>query len=262
MTSILGALFWALLALAQFVAGLLMRAFLSIILWLFWPVIFFYGLLGFLIATAQSAEAGWFSWLWGSDTRHLERSLAVAQEAARVASQAAEAQAQQAEAHAQQNARLAETLGQLSSERTNLADHISALTVLGLKDSQWAAALSATGPVLVCITVLLVAGLALWLVNRAGEGRQEELAATVDLLVEEISAHVTEPVGVPVGPYGARGGSIRLGEHRRKHSPHVALVGYAGEELDDTSESKQDSEPEDERDGEQHGNQDREPMPF
>jgi hypothetical protein len=261
MTWFLSTFFWALLVLGQFIAGLLFRAF-TCVLWLLWPVV----IMGFLIATAQSAEAGWFSWLWGSDTRQLERSLNVAQEAARVASQAAEAQAQQAEAQAEQNTRLAETLGQLSSERSNLADHISALTELGLKDSQWAAALNASGPVLVCITVLLVAGLALWLVNRAGDGRQEELAATVELLVEEISAHVTEPVGVsaglPIGPsvwpYGARGGSLRLGEHQRKQSRHVALVGYAGE----GSEFPSDSEQDDEQDGEQHGTQDREPMPF
>lgn len=257
MSWFLSTFIWALLILGQFIAGLLFRVF-TYVLMLLWPVV----IVGFLIATAQSAEAGWFSWLWGSDTRQLERSLNVAQEAARVASQAAEAQAQQAEAQAQQNARLAETLGQLSSERSNLADHISALTELGLKDSQWAAALNASGPVLVCITVLLVAGLALWLVNRAGDGRQEELAATVELLVEEISAHVTDPIGVPAGPpvgpsvwpYGARGGSLRLGEHQRKQSHHVALVGYSAEGPDEPSDSEQD--------GEQDGTQDREPMPF
>ncbi len=253
MSWFLSTFFWALLVLGQLIAGILFRAF-PYVLMLLWPVV----IMGFLIATAQSAEASWFSWLWGSNTRQLERSLDVAQEAARVASQAAEAQAQQAEAQAQQNARLAETLGQLSSERSNLADHISALTELGLKDSQWAAALNASGPVLVCITVLLVAGMALWLVNRAGDGRPEELAATVELLVEEISTHVTEPVGLPVGPsvwpYGARGGSLRLGEHQRKQSHRVALVGYSGEGPDFPSDSEQD--------GEQHGTQDREPMPF
>ena len=98
MTWFLSAFFRALLALGQFIAGLLFRV-LTCVLWLFWPVLFFCGVMGLLIATAQSAEAGWFSGLWGSDTRHLERSLNVAKEAARVASQAAEAQARQAEAH-------------------------------------------------------------------------------------------------------------------------------------------------------------------
>ncbi len=228
--------FWALLVLAQFIAGLLLRLF-SCVLWFFWPLV----VMGFLIATAQSAEAGWMSWLLGSDTRHLERSLKVAQEAARVASQAAESQAQQAEAQAQQNARLAETLGQLSSERSNLADYLHALTELGLKDSHWAAALNASGPVLVCITVLLVAGLALWLANRAGDGRQEELAATVDLLVEEIAAHAPDSPGI----HGAHGSALRLGEaFPREHA--VALLGYANESPEPDA----------------HDAQDREPMPF
>jgi hypothetical protein len=196
MTWYVSACFWALLALFQFILGLLMRAFMCV-LWLFWPAV----VLGVLcVASAQSCEAGWFSWLWGgSNTKQLERSLDVAEEAARVANEASQAQAQQAVAQAEQNARLAETLGQLSSERSNLADHISALTELGLKDSQWAAAVSASGPVLICVTVLLVAGLALWLANRAGEGQQAELAETVDLLVEEIAMY---PAQNEHGMYG------------------------------------------------------------
>ncbi|MCE9630862.1 MAG: hypothetical protein K8S94_09150 [Planctomycetia bacterium] len=185
LTGFLGTLFWALLALAQFVAGLLMRVFM-VVLWLCWPLL----IMGFLIATAQSAEAGWFSWLWGSDTEQLEHSLEVAQEAARVASQAAEAQARHAAAQADQNSKLAETLGQLSSERSNLADHLHALMEFGLKDSQWAAAINASGPLLVCITAIIVAGLALWLVGRPGESQQSaKLAETVDLLMEEIAVY-------------------------------------------------------------------------
>ncbi len=135
MTWFLGSLFWALLALAQILAGFLFRAVMSV-LWLFWPVVLMAAL---LMVSAQPCEAGWFSWLWGSNTRQLERSLDVAKEAARVANEASQAQAQQAVAQAEQNARLAETLGQLSSERSNLAAHLHALTELGLKDSQWCA---------------------------------------------------------------------------------------------------------------------------
>jgi len=231
--------FWALLTLAKLGMGLVFQVFVYA-LWLFWPFVM---ALGLLVVSAQSAEAGWLSWLWGSNTRELERSLDVAQEAARVASQAAESQAQQAVAHAQQNARLAETLGQLSSERSNLADHISSLTELGLKDSQWAAALTATAPVLICVTVLLVAGLALWLANRTGEGQQDsDLAETVDLLVEELAAHSPESTGLY--EQVARAGSLRLDEHRKKHA--VALVGYAAEdpeESDDHEDSEHDGEP-------------------
>jgi ABC-type multidrug transport system fused ATPase/permease subunit len=234
MTWLLSSLVWLILSVIQFAVILLFRALLTA-LWLFWPVVLF----GVLVASPQSAEAGWFSWLWGSDTRHLERSLTVAQEAARVASQAAEAQAQQAVAQADQNARLAETLGLLSSERSNLADHLRALTELGLKDSQWAAALSAMAPVLVCVTVLLVAGLALWLANRPGNGPQHaDLVQTVDLLVEEIAAHATEPTGL----HDAREGFLRLGEQPHHHQP-AALVGYAGESRHDSADSEQDGEP-------------------
>lgn len=228
MTGFLGTLFWALLALTQFIVGLLMRAFMCV-LWLFWPAL----VMGFLIASAQSAEAGWFSWLWGSNTRQLERSLDVAQEAARVASQAAEAQAQQAAAQADQNARLAETLGQLSSERSNLADHLHALMEFGLKDSQWAAAINASGPVLICITVLIVAGLALWLANRTGDGQQHaELVETVDLLVDEIAGYSPEPRSIS-------GGHASL--QRLRHHDIPALVGYGGGgSADDTTDDRED----------------------
>lgn len=236
MTWLLSSLIWTVLALTKLVANLLFQVFVYV-LWMLWPVVL---AMAVLVVSAQSAEAGWMSWLWGSNTRELERSLDVAQEAARVASQAAESQAQQAVAHAQQNARLAETLGQLSSERSNLADHLYSLTEMGLKDSQWAAALHAFGPVLVCVAVLLVAGLALWLANRPGEGQQDsDFAETVDLLVGELAAHSPEPAGLH--GHDARTGSLRLDEHRKKHA--VALVGYAGEDPDDNKDSEHDGEP-------------------
>lgn len=230
MTWLLSSLLWFVLSVIQFAVAVLFRALLTA-LWLFWPVVLF----GVLVASPQPAEAGWFSWLWGSDTRQLERSLGVAQEAARVATQAAEAQAQQAAAQADQNARLAETLGQLSSERSNLAYHLHAITELGVKDSQWAAALTATAPVLVCVTVLLVAGLALWLVNRSADSQPSgDLAQTVDLLVEEIAVHTTSPAGL----YDARDGLLRLGD--RRHKLPAALVGYAEEGAHDSAADDQD----------------------
>jgi hypothetical protein len=72
--------------------------------------------------------------------------------------------------------------------------------------------------VLVCVTVLLVAGLALWLANKAGEGQHAELAETVDLLVQEVAGTASEPRAI----YGSRSNSLRLGHH-----PAVALVGEA-----------------------------------
>ena len=216
MTGFLGTLIWALVALAQFFVALLIRAILGV-LWFFWPIV----VVGCLIATAESAQAGWMSWLWGSsDNRKLERSLDIAEKAAKVASQAAEAQAEQAAEQARQNTSLAETLSQLSSERSNLADHLHELTTLGIQDSQWAAALHALGPILVCVTVLVVAALALWLTNRPGDEPHADLAETLDLLMDEVSEHVADQHSL----HAPRQASLRLG-HRREQ----ALVGYEGD---------------------------------
>ena len=216
MTGFLGTLIWALVALAQFFVALCIRAILGV-LWFFWPIV----VVGCLIATAESAQAGWMSWLWGSsDTGKLERSLDIAEKAAKVASQAAEAQAEQAAEQARQNTSLAETLSQLSTERTNLADHLHELTTLGIQDSQWAAALHALGPILVCVTVLVVAALALWLTNRPGDEPHADLAETLDLLMDEVSEHVADQHSL----HAPRLASLRLG-HRRE----PALVGYEGD---------------------------------
>lgn len=254
MTWFLSACFWALLALFQFILGLLMRAFMCV-LWFFWPAV----LVGVLVFSAQSCEAGWFSWLWGgSNTKQLERSLDVAEEAARVANEASQAQAQQAVAQAEQNARLAETLGQLSSERSNLADHLHALTELGLQDSQWAAAVSASGPVLVCITVLAVAGLALWLVNKSGEGHDAELAQTVDLLVEELAAYG------PQNEPRVHGGARLVGPRAHKDSSRALtrLPVLAGLRVDDSAPDGDGTFPEDMTPDEPNAEDDSGPMPF
>jgi hypothetical protein len=183
MLDVLSGLFWLLLALLQFFMGLLYRA-VMLVFWLLWPAAI---VLLMAIALSPSVEAGWISWLWKSDNRELERSLEVARDAAQTASEASQAQAQQSVAQAAQNARVAETLGELSSERANLADHIRALTDIGLRDSQTAAVLNASGPVLVCVSALLVAGLALWLANRPVEAERAELGAAMDLLVDEVA---------------------------------------------------------------------------
>ena len=204
MTSFLAALLWAVI---RFVFATVLWIG-SGILWLFWPVVLIGGALGFLLASAQSAEAGWFSWLWGSDTRHLERSLDVAQEAARVASQAAEAQAQQAAAQADQNTRVAEAVAQLSAERQDYAGHLRALSESALWDSQLAAVLSASGPVLICVFCLMVAGLGLWLVTRTETQSNADLPGVVDVLLEEIAAGLSEDVhghgGQRIGQAGPR----------------------------------------------------------
>jgi hypothetical protein len=198
------------------------RVFLTLgswVLWLLLPHWLLFVVTAFIATAATPAYAGWLEWLWGADTRHLERSAELAHEAARVAREAAQAQAQQASAQAEQNTRLAETLSQLSSERSNLADHLHALTVLRLQDSQWAAALTASGPLLICLTVLLVAGLALWLVTRSCSGQQTELTETVDLLVEELAAGVADPQSLA--------GTLAR-QPRLSHRDQPILVEYAG----------------------------------
>ena len=186
----------------SFITGILLVAVKSLLgvlislsswlLWLLWPVWISFGLISLLSASCKSCEAGWLGWLWGSsDVHQLERSAEIAQEAARVVTQAAASQAQAAVAQAEQNSRVAEVLGQLSGERQSLAEHIQSLTELGLQDSQLAAALTSAGPFLLCLAILVVAGLALWLVSRGSgsSGHQELLLSdTVDLLVTELAA--------------------------------------------------------------------------
>ena len=185
----------------SFITGILLVAMKSLLgvlislsswlLWLLWPVWISFGLISLLSASCKSCEAGWLGWLWGSsDVHQLERSAEIAQEAARVVTQAAASQAQAAVAQAEQNSRVAEVLGQLSGERQSLAEHIQSLTELGLQDSQLAAALTSAGPFLLCLAILVVAGLALWLVSRGSSSGHQELllSDTVDLLVTELAA--------------------------------------------------------------------------
>ena len=68
MTWLLSSVFWALLTLAKLGVGLVFQIFVYA-LWLFWPFVM---ALGLLVVSGQSAEAGWLSWLWGSNTRELE----------------------------------------------------------------------------------------------------------------------------------------------------------------------------------------------
>jgi len=171
------------------------------------------------------AEAGWFSWLWGgSDTRQIERSAELAQEAARVAAQAAEAQSHQAAAQAEQNSRVAEVLDQLSSERQSLTEQIATLAQLSLQDSKLAAVLDASGPVLICMAGLIVAALALWIVNRQSANDPADLAGAMDVLVEEAAVRASEAPGL----YGRESSSLRLG---RNQMP--ALIGNAARDAGD-----------------------------
>jgi hypothetical protein len=260
LTGLLSVLLWALIALCQLVAWLAYRA-LTGVFWCFWPIVLIGGTLGFLIAAAQSAEAGWFSWLWGSgaDIKKIERSAELAQEAARVTSEAARAHAEQAVAHAEQNARVAELLGALSQERQSLAEHVTSLSTLGLQDSQIAAVLGASGPVLVCLTVLLVAGLALWLTSRASTNPQADFVAAVDMMAEELA--VVASTEHPASP------RLEALAGARSTGPGFRLLGFSGGNLRTGNSPGPDSpapenQPSDELYGPESGDPDEGPMPF
>lgn len=123
---------------------------------------------------ANQANAGWFS-----------RKPDPAMEAAnRALTQAAETANETARIQGEQNIRIAEAITQLSGERAQLAGHLESLREFAARDSAWAAALSAVGPVLVVVLVLAVGGVALWLVTRSGPAD----AQLVDVLLEEVTS--------------------------------------------------------------------------
>lgn len=200
---------------------------------LFWPVWLVWLVAALVLAlggSCRTCEAGWFDWAWGdskADIKKIERSAEIAQEAARVTSEAAKSQAQQAVAQAQQaaaqahqNARVADLLGELSKERQNLAEKLSALNAIGLQDSQIAAVLGASGPVLVCVTALMVAGLALWLAARPGAGPGDDLANALDVMAEELAGVVSgsSGTGLRLGGPGVSSAFLRLpGPRGREH---------------------------------------------
>jgi hypothetical protein len=233
-----------LLVLAGLLFGLAKTCWLalaSVVAWLlryFWPYWLVTVLVLALGGSCRTCEAGWLDWVWGdskADIKKIERSAEIAQEAARVTSEAAKSQAQQAvaqanqaAAQAHQNARVADLLGELSQERQSLAEKLSALNALGLKDSQIAAVLGASGPVLVCVTALMVAGLALWLTARNGPGPEGDLANALDVMAEELAGVASKPCerdprldgpGLASRPLGIPGPFVR---DLPRHDPNEA----------------------------------------
>ena len=123
---------------------------------------------------ANQADAGWFTRKPDPTTEAANRAL---QQAAQTANESARIQADQ-------NIRIAEAISQLSGERSQLAGHLESLREFAARDSAWAAALSAVGPVLVVALVLAVGGVALWLVTRSGPAD----AQLVDVLLDEVTS--------------------------------------------------------------------------
>jgi hypothetical protein len=123
---------------------------------------------------ANQADAGWF-------TRKPDPAMEAAN---RALTQAAQSANDSARLQADQNIRIAEAITQLSGERTQLAGSLESLREFAARDSAWAAALSAVGPVLVVALVLAVGGVALWLVTRSGPAN----AQLVDVLLDEVTS--------------------------------------------------------------------------
>ena len=121
---------------------------------------------------ASPAKAGWF---WGPDPK-VEAANRALQQAAQIATEAARTQASQ-------QGQLLAAVEALSNERTQLAGHLTHLGEMAARDSAWAAALQAAGPVLVTVAVLALGCMAIWLVTRSSD--QDARLASV--LVDEIA---------------------------------------------------------------------------
>jgi hypothetical protein len=139
---------------------------------------------------ASPAKAGGF---WGPDPK-VEAANRALQQAAEIATEAAKNQASQ-------QGQLLAAVEALSNERTQLAGHLTHLGEMAARDSAWAAALQAAGPVLVTVAVLALGCMAIWLVTRSSD--QDARLASV--LVDEIAG--TGP-GVLGGP-ASEGPSLR-----------------------------------------------------
>ena len=168
-------------------------------LWLLWPACFLALALAWLFASAESAQAGWFSWLWG-DSDHTE-SIQRLEAANRALQTAAEVVNEASRSQADQNVEVLSAIQALSNERTELAGYLERISGLAIQDAQWAAALNLAAPVLLAVSVLLVAALALWLTHRS----QPDDAAVLDvLLVEELAhdASTGSQGSIGIGPAG------------------------------------------------------------
>lgn len=130
-------------------------------------------LLALLVTLASPvADAGWFTRDPDPKTEAANRAL---EHAAQLATEAARTQSSQ-------QVQLLQAVEALSHERTHLANHLERLGALATRDSAWAAAIRASGPVLVAVAVLALGVAVVWMVTRAGD-RDSQVAS---MLVEEI----------------------------------------------------------------------------
>jgi len=153
--------------------------------WVRWPAWVMAAAVGAITALLTvPAQAGWF---WGPDpkveaaNRALERAALIATDAARTQSG--------------QQSQLLAAIEALSSERAQIAGQLGRLGEMAARDSAWAAALQAAGPVLVAVVVLALGCAAIWMVTRASD--HDGQLATV--LVTELYDHQPGAMALPPG---------------------------------------------------------------
>lgn len=153
--------------------------------WVRWPAWVMAAAVGAITALLTApVQAGW---LWGNDhkieaaNRALERAAQIATEAARTQSG--------------QQSQILAAIEALSSERTQIAGQLGRLGELASRDSAWAAALQAAGPVLVSVVVLALGCAAIWLVTRSSD-HDSQLAS---VLVAELCGQPSGALGIPEG---------------------------------------------------------------
>jgi hypothetical protein len=170
-------------------------------LWLFWPVWFLALAAGWLVTSAQTAEAGWFSWLWGDSGRATQQVIERLETANRALQSAAEVVNEASRFQAGQNVQVLSAIQALSGERTELAGSLERLAGLAAQDSQWAAAVHVAAPIFLAASVLVVAALALWITHKSQPDDADVLGT---LLIEELATKASqrEPARFGVGPPG------------------------------------------------------------
>lgn len=175
------------------------------LMWLLWPAWLVAAVLGAALAFFTGpAKAGWLDGFWGPDPK-IEAANHALQQAAKIATEAARTQSSQ-------QSQLLAAIEALSNERVQIAGQLGRLGEMATRDSTWAAALEAFGPVLIVVAVLAVGCVALWLVTRSGP-QDAQLAA---VLVDELTGTGT---GVLSGPPHRE--AITAGAH-----DHTASLGY------------------------------------
>lgn len=155
------------------------------VLWSMSPVWLWAAIIGVISALFTApAQAGWF---WGPDPKVEAANRTLAQ-AAQIATEAARTQSGQ-------QSQLLAAIEALSSERTQLAGQLGRLGEMAARESAWAAALQAAGPVLVAVVVLALGCAAIWMVTR-GANHDSQLAT---VLVTELCEHQPGPLALPPG---------------------------------------------------------------